>query len=407
MGSGAEPTAETVQRCARELLPRSTEIAAAVAEQVRARLPGLVPGGSPEAVDAVLESTEQNIGAILSTLAFGVPATAIEPPLGARKLLRHSVAGGADITQLLRAYRFGHELVWRHWSDHVGARVTGADQLHAVLAASSQHIFTFIDRSCEHLVDEHRAEFGGLRPPDASPTPADAVRQLLGDGPVDVTAASSVLGFDVRAHNVALVLAPIGAGGDTRDALRRLSEAASTAVLGLPVGDGSWWVWLGWPAPPDGPVLDRIVATRLSGVLAGMGAPARGRAGFRRSHGEAREAERTSRLCHRPASGVVRHRDIELAAVLCGDPDRARRLAADRLGGLRRRDETGERLRETLRVFLGSGCSKTRTAQALHVHHKTVSYRLAQAEELLGRAVTEDATELAAALLIDRTLHGR
>ena len=91
---------------------------------------------------------------------------------------------------------------------------------------------------------------------------------------------------------------------------------------------------------------------------------------------------------------------------MCTDPERARPFAADRLGALGGRDETCARLRETLLVYLSQGCSRTRTAAALHVHHKTVSYRLSQAEQLLGRPIDEDILELGAALLIDRTLHG-
>ncbi|HEX4252564.1 MAG TPA: helix-turn-helix domain-containing protein [Pseudonocardia sp.] len=404
----AERAAEAMQQCAHELLPRSNEIAAEITARVLAKLPRLVPAGSAEAVDAVRESTDQNIGAILSTLAFGVPATATEPPLGARKLMRHSVTGGGDITDLLSAYRYGHELVWQHWSSYLGRRLAESDLLSEVLALSSRHIFTFIDRSCEHLVDEYRREFGGLRPPDGGrPAPAEVIRDLLGEAPVDESAASSLLRFDVHGHHVSLVLAPIDPTGDVRAALEALrAAAASTATLTLPVGDGTWWAWLSWPSRPADDLLVAIASTPLRGVLAGMGAPGRGRTGFRRSHHQAREADRAARLSRHPRPGVVRHRDVELAAVLCTDPDRARRLADDRLGALSSQDETGERLRETLLVYLSQGCSKTRTAQLMHVHHKTVSYRLAQAEALLGRPLTQDVLALGAALLIDRTLGG-
>lgn len=95
-----------------------------------------------------------------------------------------------------------------------------------------------------------------------------------------------------------------------------------------------------------------------------------------------------------------------MAALLCADPERARRVAADRLGRLASRDESTARLRETVRTYLASGRSVTRTAQALHVHQKTVSYRLSKAADLLGRPVTEATGELEAALLIDITLYG-
>ncbi len=396
-----------MQRCAHELLLRSTEISAGITAHVLAKLPELIPDGSQAGIDAVRESTDQNIGAILSTLAFGIPATAAEPPLGARRLMRHSVTGGADITDLLRAYRYGHELIWQRWSEYVGGRLTDPEVLREVLALSSEHIFTFIDRSCEHLVSEYRNEFGGVLPPQRHHTPGEVIRNLLGEGPVDESAAGSLLRFDVRGQHVSLVLAPIDAGGDVRAALDELSAAAgASAILTMAVGDGTWWAWLSWPARPDEDTLAKIADTALVGVLAGMGSPGKGRAGFRRSHHQAREADRAARLNRHPRAGVVRHSDIELAAVLCTDPERAQRLADDRLGALGGADDTRERLRETLLVYLSQGCSKTRTAQLLHVHLKTVSYRLAQAEELLGHPLTQDVLELGTALLIDRTLRG-
>ncbi|MGQ0480948.1 MAG: PucR family transcriptional regulator [Pseudonocardia sp.] len=406
MSSTGESAAMVVQRCAHELLPRSGEIAAQISAKVLARLPRLVSADSADGVDAVRESTDQNIGAILSTLAFGVPATATEPPLGARRLLRHAVqASGGQITDLLQAYRHGHELIWQRWSEHVRKRLDDAELLAEVLALSSQHIFTFIDRSCEYLAAEYRAEFGGSA--QTARSPGEVIHELLEDGPVDEGLASSVLRYDVRGHHVALVLAPLSADGDVPSALAALAAVTGgAAAVSLPVGDGTWWAWFSWPAAPGPDRLATLAAVRMDGVLAGMGRPGRGRAGFRRSHLEAREADRASRLSSRPGSAVVGYLGVQLAGVLCTDPERARAFAAERLGALAGRDETCARLRETLLVYLSSGCSRARTAQALHVHHKTVNYRLTQAEQLLGRPLTTDVLELGAALLADRTLHG-
>ncbi len=403
-GQLTEPAAEAVQRCAHELLPRSGEIAAEITAQVVAKLPRLVGAGSEQGVDAVRESTDQNIGAILSTLAFGVPATATEPVLGARKLLRHTVNSGGGITDLLRAYHYGHELIWQRWSAYVCGQLDDAEQLAAVLEISSRHMFTFIDRSCEHLVAEYRS-LDGLSGRLAR-APGEVIRELVGDGPVDEGLASSVLGYDVRGHHLAVVLSPVAAAGDVYPALETLAARAGAPTVHLPVGDGTLWAWFGWPAAPDAERLAELARVPLDGVLAATGRPGRGRTGFRRSHHQAREADRTARLSRHPTCGVVGYQGLELAGLLCTDPERARPFAADRLGALGARDETCARLRETVLAYLEQGCSGTRTAAALHVHHKTVSYRLAQAEQLLGRPLTDDLPALGAALLIDRTLHG-
>ena len=397
---------EIIQRLAHELLLRSVEISAQISEKVLASLPRLAPNGASEAVAAVRESTDQNVGAILSTLAFGVPATATEPPLGARKLMRHSLAAGAEITDLLRAYRLGHELIWQYWSEHVAEQLSGNAVLTQVLGQSSMHIFTFIDRSCEHLVAEYREQFGRLRPAGLDRPPAEVIHEVLSQAPVDESAASSLLRHDLRAYHVALVAVPLSASGDPRSALEQIKGFSGATMLVLPVGDGTWWAWLTWTETPTEHRLEQITAVQQHAVLITMGSVGRGRRGFRQSHLQAREADRAARLSDTPTAMVVRHHDVELAAVLCTDPERAQQLALDRLGALAAANNVSERLRHTLLVFLTHGCNKTHTAELLHVHHKTVSYRLAQAEELLGRPITNDVIELGTALLIHRTLHG-
>lgn len=115
---------------------------------------------------------------------------------------------------------------------------------------------------------------------------------------------------------------------------------------------------------------------------------------------------RTALLGPVPAAGVVRYRDVRLASILCSDPTRARLLADELLGALGADTDHCARLRETLFAYLAHACNKTATAQALHVHHKTVTYRLAQVEDMLGVAVTTNPLEIGAALLIKRTLDG-
>jgi len=399
-----ETSAETTRRCAHEMLLRASVVSANISAQILANVAGLTPTGSGQAVKALRESTEQNIGAIFATLAFGVPADAAEPPIGTQELLRHTVTEGGDITALLRAYRYGHALLWDEWDEHVVQRVTDVERLHDVLAISSKHIFRFIDRSCERLVSYYHDRCG-VRPPSV-PSAAETIRSLLQDDtPVDETFASAVLQYDIRGYHVALVLSPLAAGRDLGAATNALANAAcATSAVMLPVGDGTMWSWLSWPSPPDMDRLARVHDTPTTDLVAGMGEIGRGRSGFARSHRQARDAERVARLNGSVHGGVVRHRDVELAAVLCSDIDRSRSFADDRLAALANNDPATERLRETLLVYLDNGCRQSRTAEILHVHRKTVGYRLAQVEALLGRALADNVIEVGAALLIAQTL---
>jgi|GEM_PF-1931976 len=400
-GSGADE----VRRLARDLLPRALAISSQVTERILQVVPELAPADAPNAVALVQESTDQNTGAMLSTLAFGVTPTSVEPPTGTQELLDNLTAAGGNVTDLLRGYRVGHQLLWRLWSEHVYAEIRHPDLLPAVLRISSAHLFDFIDQACQRIVD--------IAPPpqsDTGPTRLgdrhDVVRRLLGADPVDLGAATASLAYELSRHHVALLVAPLAEVADVRRELERLLGAAPVPAFAMPSGEGSWWGWLGFPAEPTADQLAAVVAVRVTGVLAGMGEPGRGREGFRRSLAQAREVERVARLAQHPEPGVVQHRDIEIAALLCSDPERARAMAAARLGDLARRDDIGERLRATVRALLANGHNRGRAAAALHVHHKTVAYRLNQAEELLGRSLSEDTFGLEAALLIDQTLYG-
>ena len=179
-----ESSADEVRRLARDLLPRALAISSQVTERVLQVVPELAPAGAPNAVALVQESTDQNIGAMLSTLAFGVTPTSIEPPAGTQELLDNLTAAGGNVTDLLRAYRVGHQLLWRLWSEHVYAEIRQPELLPAVLRISSAHLFDFIDQACQRIAANMPApgsDAGPRRPGDRH----DVVRRLLGSDPVD------------------------------------------------------------------------------------------------------------------------------------------------------------------------------------------------------------------------------
>ncbi|HEY2220725.1 PucR family transcriptional regulator [Actinomycetospora sp.] len=405
-------TDDEVRRLARDLLPRSEIIAGQITEHVLRVVPELAPAGTADAVAVVRHSTDQNIGAMLATLAFGVPSNRIEAPAGTQDLARRLIAGGGDVTHLLRAYRVGHELLWRIWTDHVEAELddTARGPLGlAVLRVSSQHLFDFIDAACQRIVEEfptslapHAYAAGGTVPSGRAAT----VRALLGSDPVDLQAAGIALGYEVNRVHVAFVASPLSGTAGVRHELQRVMDVPDATGLTLPAGDGTWWGWLAWTGWPTDATLDALRGVALDDVVVGMGEPSRGRDGFRSAHARAREAERVARLRCDPAPGVIRFRDVEVASVLCVDPDRARRFAEEKLGDLATCDEAHQRLRATLRAVFAHGHNRGDAARALNVHHKTVTYRLHQAEKILGRPLTAWTADVDAALAIHAALNG-
>ncbi|MBY4212579.1 helix-turn-helix domain-containing protein [Rhodococcus fascians] len=172
----------------------------------------------------------------------------------------------------------------------------------------------------------------------------------------------------------------------------------------VPGQSDSWWAWLSWPSTPAESVVNHLTELQIVDLYIGVGEPAAGHDGFRRSHSQAVTARKMAVLRRSELLSVVRYRDVEVAALLCNDPHRALAFSTDRLGSLALGGDANERLRATLRCLFDHGHNRAQTAQALHVHSKTVTYRITQAEELLGRSVNESTLDLEIALTIFDTL---
>jgi len=145
----------------------------------------------------------------------------------------------------------------------------------------------------------------------------------------------------------------------------------------------------------------------VPGLLVALAKAGWGIAGFRESHEQAGDARHVAVLQGKPAGSVTRYGRVALAALGAADPAQARAFVTRELGRLADEDETSQRLAATLRVYLDEQASRTRAAKRLGVHENTVSYRVRQAEEILGRGVDENALELHMALVLAPVVLGR
>ncbi|MCX5559723.1 helix-turn-helix domain-containing protein [Streptomyces sp. NBC_00038] len=122
----------------------------------------------------------------------------------------------------------------------------------------------------------------------------------------------------------------------------------------------------------------------------GIGGPATGAAGLRRSLDEARHAHRIACL----GTGTVRTAtgdDLSsYLMLLAAVPEDVRRLYRERLIGVVERydAEHGSDLMGTLAAFLDASGSWHRCAEQLHVHVNTLRYRLQRVEQLTGHSLS-------------------
>lgn len=393
------PTTTRIAELARSLLDDVDAVAAEVNRRAIATEPRLVDIDDPSWLEAISHSTADNVGAILSMLAYGIPGDSSQPSAGALEAFERLADRDDGLPVLMRGYRVGIAELWQIWAAHVAADVDDADELYAVLAASTSHMLAAIDRVAEALVamwgDTRRRRSQGL-----DVAPEELIRQALFAGD-DGAGALAPLGYEEDATHLAVALPPSLAESEvTRLASKmRLVATAPSVVLRT---DAAWVVWLALSGEPSEHVKAGLDTELAFDEPVGASAATPGLDGFRTAYREALDARRVGVLRRTP--GVTRFRDVALLSVLCADTERARALARAELGPLAADDEVTERLRETLAAYLACGESHVGAAQRLYVHQKTVAYRIRQAEGLLGRKVSERRAELEAALLVHRAL---
>ena len=186
-------------------------------------------------------------------------------------------------------------------------------------------------------------------------------------------------------------------------------QLGGTRALLHPLGILSVAAWISTAeAPPPGELDDlRFDMHQAPGVRIAIGEPAHGIAGFRQSHTEAAEARRIAELARRPAGTITRYARVALSAIATSDRDQARTFVLRQLQGLAGDDELTARLTATLRTYLDENSSRSRTAKRLGIHENTVSYRIKQAEEILGHSVDQRTLELRVALALSNLVRDR
>lgn len=306
---------------------------------------------------------------------------------------------GYPLPILFQIYTAGEQAVWEFITAAVKegspTGVSEADALVHFWTRSS----TWFDRSVEMSVALFQEELERIRQGDAARR-LEVVRAVLAGTLVDPREISAGLGgHPVSAFQTALLL---HTDDDARIADLPQAAQALTASLGLrqPLvvhpGGRDLWAWISSAEAPDLTLLGTCSDwLRERSMVAMVGAAAPGVDGFRSSH---TEALATQRLC----LGVQRQvpvtffTDVELLT-LVGDGEATRRYIHRTLGRLAATDEQAARLRMTLRALLSTG-SVDAAARHLSVHKNTVRYRVERAEELMGRRIAEESTEIDVAL---------
>ncbi|MCL2419802.1 MAG: PucR family transcriptional regulator, partial [Conexibacteraceae bacterium] len=377
------------------LLRAGAELVQAAPEELIAEIDAATLGGLPREVaeDPILAAAVRRINrtnlyawarANVSEPGCEVPASLGSEGLG---LARDLVRRGLD-DQALQAYRMGQNVAWRKWMEIAFTLTDDAEELRDLLDISARSIFGFVDTTLRHLADQIRAERDELTRGTHAER-LEFVSLIINGVRVSRERAATRLGYELEQdHTAAIVWSdePEPASkalGQVADAIVR--DAGALRPLVVIASAGALWVWIPSCAGVEVESLEAAVDGHPK-VRVAVGPTAAGIDGFRRSH---LNAMATQRLMMRAPSQpqVATYDAIELVALLTHDEEGYSQFVKRTLGEL---EAASPELRETVRVYLAEQSSAQRAATRLFTHRNTVLNRVARADAMLPRPLSDN-----------------
>ncbi|UTI63156.1 helix-turn-helix domain-containing protein [Paraconexibacter antarcticus] len=365
-----------------------------------------------ELAEGLYQSTYDNLERIFDMLAEGQDVGGTTAPPGAIRYAETMVRRGTPLASLLRAYRLGTMWTWTLWRREIITRIDDPDLLMEAVDHSMSFVFDYVDAVSEQVTEEY-AKQRETWARSAAALRHETVEQVLAGEPLDLDVVAARLGYDLRADHVAFILTT-RAADDAEDVVARL-ETQGQALAGrlgarrtllVPDGRTRLWMWCTFDECPSDEVVAEVSADRtlLDGIVVTTGMKGAGREGFTTSHEEALHVKELLRVGGRHQGHLVRYEKVAVASLLASDLPRARRFIAQELGDLAAGDDATRRVRATVTVLLEESGRATVAAKRLGIHQNTVSYRVRQAERLLGHPLSERRYEVETALRLLRAI---
>ena len=410
-GQGADNTsivksaAEIVSRLGRRL----KEMAHVIQKVLVTEIAEL--GDDAQLLQLQLETIEANIETLFSSIRHDIPIKRVEPPTAALEYSRRLAQREVSANALVRAYRLGH----REWLSFVLDEIRASKLDPALSLDVYEHIskisFRYIDWISQQVLITYQDEHDRWLQ-NRNSLRAQRVREILEDIDIDPAATSAAIRYPLNQIHLAVVVWYGEANtGEELVVMERFinhlaqSLGAEDRPLFISVDRLTGWAWIPLPANAPTDVTSRIsifAAAQPDSPCIATGNPLPGVDGFRRSHSQADNARAVATKSGSDARRITAASEsgLPVAALLGDNVGAAAAWIAELLGPLANRTESDERLRETLRVFLGTGSSFKAAAEKLHLHTNTVKYRVARAIERRGRPITDDRLEVEVALLL-------
>lgn len=358
----------------------------------------------PEFLNALRQSVHDNMTALEATVD-GTMDLLEAQPAGAFAFAELTAELGIPVSELEAAYWVGARGLWRVWFTR--ARYTSGrsgDDLLDHVHRATMLIFDYVI----HIGSAVVARYDCTRA-DILRNREDRRRAVLGqilDGTVSqVTAETeSALNYRVRGSHIAIALRVDERAQAERVAGALAQAAAADCSMLLLQAPGSWMLWLGFRGRVEADRLTTLTGAACAvGVEMGIGDPACGVEGLRRTSEQALEIVRLRRRVPRGLPTVVRYSEVRIELLMLHDESAARAFVRDELGELAAYDERSDRTCETVLAWLATGSQMDAAAQ-LGVHKNTMRLRISHAEEVLGHRLSQRRPEISVAMRLRELL---
>ncbi|GHF85400.1 hypothetical protein FHX82_002402 [Amycolatopsis bartoniae] len=407
-----EAVTEAVARLAAGLGERVGELTADLLELYSAELPNLVH--DDETVVSLLSaSLFQNLDTAMRIFQHDIDPHRVEAPAAAMEYARRLAQRGTPVIDLIRAYYLGQSAILNQALAEGRRQVHDPELLGAMMQRALTGAFVFIDRITRQVVSAYQEERDRWLL-NRSAVRAARVRELLRGVGTESAVIEAALGYRLRGLHLAMIVwhAVEPSQGNALGSLESVTAAVAEGLpvtgqpLLVPADERCAWVW--FPVEravlPDEDHVQRVLAKAEPTVRLVLGDPGDGIEGFRRSHRQAERVHTLAVTAGEQCERALTFRDVGAIALMTSDLAATRSWVGDILGELATDDEQHERLRETLLVFLATGCSYTAAAAKLTMHKNSVQYRVRKAEEALGRTVADNRLDVELALKVCQRL---
>ncbi|MEU9207140.1 helix-turn-helix domain-containing protein [Streptomyces sp. NPDC048415] len=381
-----------------------SEVSHDIVEHVTARVPEL--RGDTTVIKILQASVAENVATVLHIFENQISLDNVEMPAAAFEYTRRLAQRDIPLSVMTRAHRIGH-LRFLEWClDELDQQGADYELFTATHRRILQLSFGYNDRVAERATMVYQQERDHWL---LSQTAARAarVRDILTEKDVDLNWAEPALGYRLRQNHLGLVawLPTLTSGGEGLARLDRITHEIGRELdcparpLFVPRDAVLSWAWLPFGSRNDvsWKQLWNVVERSDPSVRVCAGSVGYGIEGFRSTH---RQAVRTQELAAvaNPAPQFTDFSTVAPIALMATNVDDMRAWVWDVLGPLAVDDENSSRLRETVQIFLDTGCSYTATASAQILHKNTVQYRIRKAEQIMGQSVQQGHSDLEVAL---------